>query len=359
MASRRRGRPPKWAPGHPLVLFVKAYLEATPHPSPKAVEDAIDAFVKINPAYKTMNPATLLRKYYHAAALPAPPPTEEDRRVSILMQWGKATKRHPASMSEEQAREIVDRVITGAPPDRRDQLDQLFTDRSIHKSGRQKIKDLQSTIDEWRKNPHYWPIPFSRYGRPDVVAGKIEAYLANAPEQRAHLRDIVAGTGLRETTIHNTLGSMNRAGRIHHFGNGVYGLLTPGASYAPYVSGDEAVFGVLDTGGEWSPADLRAKTDKSEGAIAAALHRLHHARRIVRTKRGKYAKAGSAPPHVYARDAIIDKWPSGKKTMMMPELMTVSGKTYGATWQAMRLLEAKHRAKRIERRGQPLAWALR
>jgi hypothetical protein len=260
-------------------------------------------------------------------------------------------------MSEEQAREIVDRVTAGAPPERCDQLDQLFTDRSIHKNGRKKIKELQSTIDTWKKNPHYWPIPFSRYGRPDVTAGKIEAYLTNAPGGRAHKDDIVAGTGLLDTTVYNTLGSMHRARRIHHFGNGEYGLLTPGAT--GYVSGDQAILDVLAKGGEWSPAELRAKTGKSEGAINLGLHRLHNADKIVRTKHGRYAKAGSAPPHVHARDEIIDKWPAGKKTMTMPELMAVSGKTYGATWQAMRRLAAKRRAKRIERRGQPLAWGLR
>src|SRR5262245_46591541 len=299
---------PRWAEngrrtvaGHEFMLAVEAWL----CDEPKALRQAIGKLRKNDPAYRAISEDNLVVRYYELTRLPPPLPTDKGRWTAVLMEWGKATRRHPAFISAEQAREIVDRLVA-VPSPRCAEFDQLFTHPSIHRSGRAKIKWLQSAIALMERNPNYWPIPISRYGRHDVVAGKIEAYLANAPEQRAHIRDIVAGTGLRETTIHNTLGSLKRAGRIHHFGNGVYGLLTPGVACAPYIPTEKAILDVLGKGGEYTPAELRALTGKSEGAVHAALHRLHNTGRIVRTRRGRYASAGNARPHVYARDAIIN-----------------------------------------------------
>jgi hypothetical protein len=72
---------------------------------------------------------------------------------------------------------------------------------------------------------------------------------------------------------------------------------------------------------------------------------LHNAGSIVLTKRGKYALAGSASPHVYARDAITDALRSGKKTM--PELIAATGKNYGEIWQALRRMGDKREVIRV------------
>jgi hypothetical protein len=90
--------------------------------------------------------------------------------------------------------------------------------------------------------------------------------------------------------------------------------------------------------------------------VSAALHRLHNAGSIVLTKPGKYALAGSASPHVYARDAITDALRSGKKTM--PELIAATGKNYGEIWQALRRMGDKREVIRVARRGQIVAFAL-
>jgi predicted Rossmann fold nucleotide-binding protein DprA/Smf involved in DNA uptake len=283
---------------------------------------------------------------------------KKDRWTPLLTQWGKETKRHPIIISAQQAREIVNRLIAVAPRHRRDDLDQLFVymERRIHWNGRQKIKWLQSAIDRLEADPNDWPIPISPRGRPDVTAGRIEAYLANAPENRAHKRDIVAALKIPRTTAQTTLCSMERAGRIERRANGVYSLPKKGVS--AYVPTEKAILDVLRKGGERSCAELRAETGKSEGAVHGALHRLHKAGRIVCMGRGKYALAGSAPPHVYARDAISDALRSGKKTKTMPELIAATGKNYGEIWQALRRLEAKGRVKRVAPRGKPVAWRL-
>jgi hypothetical protein len=318
-----------------LMLSVEAALKAHGwrRDRPKAVKLVIAELREKNPAYKIYDEGTLRAYYYRARRQPAPLPTKEDRRkarltrwASLLMQWGKQTKRHLAFISAEQAREIVDRLIAVTPRHRRDDLDQLFNHMSIHRTGREKIKWLQSVIARLGANPNDWPIPISRRGRADVVAGKIETYLANPPGKRAHKRDIVAALKIPRTTVQTTLSSLARARRIERRANGVYSMPTEGVSCAPYVSADKAMLNVLGKGGQRSCAELRAETGKSVGAVSAALHRLHNAGRIVRTNRGRYASAGSEPPHVYARDAICVALRSGQKTMTMPELIATTGK---------------------------------
>src|SRR5207245_2547294 len=105
----------------------------------------------------------------------------------------------------------------------------------------------------------------------------------------------------------------------------------------------------LGTGEQRTCAELRAETGKSEGAVHAALHRLHKAGSIDLTERGRYALAGSAPPHVYARDAMTDALRSRKKkTMTMPQLIAATGKNYYEIWAAVRREEAKGRVRVIQ-----------
>jgi hypothetical protein len=335
---------------HELVRLVDAGLAArglarTDRKAVIGVTEDLDE----NPAYKTWTPETLRRKYYKALPLPVPLSVEEGRWTSILMEWGKETKRHPRFLSAEQAREIINRLIRVAPPHRRGDLDQLFVHMSIHRTGREKINWLLAAIDEIETNPSYWPIPFSRRGRHDVTAGKIEAFLAKTPGKSAHKEKIASGLKILPTTCQTTLCSMERAKRIIRVENGVYAL--PMEGVRSYVPTDEAILDALAKGGERSCAELKAETGKSEGAIHAGLHRL--AKRIVRTKRGRYALTGNAPPHVYARDAISDKMRSRKK-MTIPELMAATGKNYGEIYQALQRENAKCRVRliRVAPRGQ-------
>jgi hypothetical protein len=337
---------------HKLVLSVHARLRAhgwTRANRKKAVSSVIGELRDTNPAYKKWSVKTLIWAYYRVEPLPPPPRTEEERGWgSLLIQWGEATKRHPARMSAKQAWEIVDRLIAVAPQHRRADLGQLFihVGRSIHRNGRDKIKWLRRVINRLAANAHYWPIPNWQHGRRDVIAGRIETYLANAPEKRAHKRDIAAALSILPTTAQTTLCSLERARRIDRVASGVYALPVRGVSCARYIPADKAILDSLSKGDQLSCAELRAKTGKSEGAVHAALHRLHKAKSIVRTNRGRYALAGSASPHVYARDAMTDALRSGKKTM--PELITATGKNYYEIMAAVRREEAKGRVRVIQ-----------
>ena len=359
------GKGHRTAAGHKFVCSVNASLKAHgwPRDNPKAVRLVIGELHDNDPAYRTYAEETLRVAYYRAAASPAPLPTEEDRWMllqdrwtSLLIEWGKETKRHPTIISAQQASEIVNRLSAVTPPYRRADLDQLFVhmERRIHWNGRQKIKWLQSAIARLAANPSDWPIPISRRGRPDIIAVRIETYLANTPGKCAHKRDIVAGLSIPSTTTQTTLCSLERARRIVRVANGVYGLPTKDVS--AYVTAPKAILDALGRGGQRSCAELRAETGKSEGAVHAALHRLRNAGSIVLTKRGRYALAGSAPPHVYARDAISVALRSGKKTM--PELIAATGKNRGEIYAALRRLEAKGRVKQVAPRGQRVAFAL-
>jgi DNA-binding IclR family transcriptional regulator len=326
----------------------------------KAVERVIAELQNNDPSYKTLRTETLERYYYRMAPLPLPAAIEEaieeDRWMSLLMKWVKATKRHPPIISADEAREIISRLRAVVPPHRHNDLDRLFDHMDhnrIHWSGRLKINWLRDTIDRLAANPNDWPIPLRRRGKPNETAARIETYLANTPKNRAHKRDIVAALKIPKTTAQTTLCSLERADRIRRVENGMYSLPMDGV--APYIPTDKAILDAL-AGGQRTCPELKAETGKSEGAVSAALHRLHNAGSIVLTKPGKYALAGSASPHVYARDAITDALRSGKKTM--PELIAATGKNYGEIWQALRRMGDKREVIRVARRGQIVAFAL-
>jgi DNA-binding MarR family transcriptional regulator len=150
-------------------------------------------------------------------------------------------------------------------------------------NGKGKIKLLQSIIARLEADPSDWPI-FLRRGRRDVTAGKIETYLANTPERRAHKRDIIAALKIPDTTAQTTLGSMFRAGLIERRANGVYGLPTKGAS--TYLPAEEAIVNMLATGSRTN-RELIAGTGHTEAAVHAAIHRLAKRGKITRKTRSK------------------------------------------------------------------------
>jgi DNA-binding IclR family transcriptional regulator len=322
----------------------------------KAVDSVLDELIKNDPAYKTWDVETLRAEYYRLRDLPPPLLADEERWTAILIEWGKATTRLPEFISAEQAREMVARLLAAIPEHRRAEVDRLFNHPSIHRSGRNNIKWLQLVITRLEAHPNYWPIPISRYGRPDVTAGKILAYVANAPGQRAHKQDIAAAIGAPPTTTQSTLWAMVRADWLRREANGVYGLPREGAGN--YVPGDQAVLNAL-AAGERTRAELVTATGLTEAAVHAAIHRLKERKVVILKDRGKnatYALAGTAPPHVYAREAMNNALRSGEKTM--PELEAITGKKRHELWAAYKREEAKRRVKRIVRRGKRAAFAL-
>jgi hypothetical protein len=341
------------AAGHAEVNKVNAYLEA--HGRTRSDHKAVQrAIAELHPECSPKQLETLRINYYRIQRLPPPLATEEDRWISLLVQWGRETDRFPASMTAEQAHEIVNRVIKVASHRRAD-LNQLFShmDCRIHWNGRQKIKWLQSVIARLETNPFDWPIPISPRGRPDVTAGMIETYLANAYGKRAHKRDIVAALRIPRTTGQTTLCSMERAGRIVRVANGVYAL--PMEGIRNYVPADKAIVDMLAAGPRTN-AELIVGTGLTEGAIHAAVHRLGMQDKIIRVKRGKYALPGTVVPHVYAKDAINEALQSGSKTVS--ELMIATGKNRGEIWQALHRLKAKGLIIGLGRRGYQAAFAL-
>jgi hypothetical protein len=327
--------------GQALVLAGNARLEALgkTRRDKKAVHSVILDLIKTEPAYKGLNFHTLKGAYNRALHKAPPPVTEEDGWMSLLIEWGKEPKRNPVSISAEQAGEMINSLTGAAGPHRRERLNQLFVhmNRRIHWNGRKKIEWLRSVIARLAANPHDWPIPITRRGRPDLMAGRIETYLANAPGKRAHKQDILTALEIRNTSGQNALVSMVRAGRLVRVADGMYSLPIDGVSN--YVPGQKAIVDVLAAGGSYTNARLRALTGLTEGAIHAAVHHLVKQGKAIRIKRGLWALPGTAPPHIYARDAIIEALQSGPKTVR--ELMTATGKNRGEIWQALHRLKAK------------------
>jgi hypothetical protein len=285
-----------------LVSAINGRLEVMGKTSSdrKAVDKAIDELQLQEEQYRNRKHVTLRRTYFRYKDAPAPVPRQAPQRksrqagarrlrrrrwMSVLQEWGRATKRHPASMSADEARKITDRLIAVAGR-WRPHLDELFVhmERRIHWNGRQKIKWLLEAIDRLANNPLDWPIPASRRGRPDVWAGRIEDYLRQVG--RAHKREIIAALNIPPTTAQTTLLSMERARRIERFAHGIYGLPTKRA--VKYVPVSEAVLKMLATRGRTN-AELIAGTGHSEAAIHSAIHRLSKAGKIIcsaRTRRG-------------------------------------------------------------------------
>ena len=334
---------PIWAGeiGQKLVFAVNAWLttQGLAH-SDETVTKAIKA-LRTGPPWNKWSQETLWRKYWVARKHHgnSPPPTEEDRWFSLLIKWGKEPKRNPVVISAEQAREMINQLIAVVPSHRRAHLDQLFAhmERRLFWNGRQKIEWLQSeVIARLAANQHDWPIPITRRGRPDLMAGRIETYLANAPGKRAHKQDILTALEIRNTSGQNALVSMVRAGRLVRVADGMYSLPIDGVGN--YVPADKAVVDMLAAGPRTN-AELIAGTGLTEGAIHAAIHRLGKQGKVIRVKHGKYALPGTAVPHVYTKDAINEALQSGPKTVR--ELMTATGKNRGEISQALHRLKAK------------------
>jgi hypothetical protein len=353
------GRPKEWAGlrGRRLILDMNALRAQMSLSKRKAINQ-----LNTQPPWNTCTPDSLWQAYKSARRVhgdsPVPiaaneliaPQSERaarkqsiidaksrDRWTSELQEWGKETKRLPACMSAERARNIIERLIE-VSSHWHAQLDRLFVhmERRIHWNGRQKIKWIEDAIDRLGRNPFDWPIPPSQRGRPDVTAGRIESYLREVGS--AHKQDIAAALEIPLTTAQTTLCSMERAKRILREANGVYAPWTEGRSY---VATDKAILEFL-ANGQAGLADVRARTGKSDAAIHGALHRLKKKGTIVLTRRGRYAMyalAGTAPLHVYSGDAIDRALESGSKTL--PELETVTGKKRGELWAALLRKEAK------------------
>jgi predicted transcriptional regulator len=337
------GRTPVWTgkghrtpAGHKLALSVNAGLEE--HGWARGDRKAVDRVIaELLPTYRPRKFGALRQAYYEAERLPPPLATEEDRWMSLLIQWGKEPKRYPANLSAEQARSIVNRLIEAAGPSRRVVIDPLFVkmNERIHYNCNQKIEWLRNETARMARNPLYFPIPAWQHGRPDVIAGKIETYLAN--KKRAHKRDIAANLKILSTTCQNTLVSLRRAGRIVRVAAGVYAL--PTADSRNYIPGGIAVLDALATERPSTCAELRDRTGLSEGAVHAALHNLTtELGKIIRVKRGVYALQG-AVPHVYARDAVIEELRRGRNTIS--ELAAKTGKNRGELTQAVYRLKSK------------------
>jgi hypothetical protein len=276
-----------------------------------------------------------------------------DRWMSDLAEWGKQTKRRPAFLSTEQAHELVERLVAAnAAAHRPERTDRAFCkmENRIHWNGKQRIDWLWKELHRVEKNPDDSSIPNSRRGRPDLIAGRIEDYLRTV--HHAHKNDIVA-LGIKPTTAKTTLSSMKRNGRVVSYARGFYALPQPGI--VARVPTEEAILAVLAEGPA-SPDEIRARTGKTVGEIAGGLHRLKKADKIVPTKRGRYALAGTAPAHVYARDAIEDALYSGEKTE--PELIAATGKKRHEIHAALYRLRDEGNVEGVAKRGYFVVWAL-
>jgi hypothetical protein len=100
---------------------------------------------------------------------------------------------------------------------------------------------------------------------------------------------------------------------------------------------------------------------RKKGQIAGALHVLKKRGKVVLISYGKYAKPGTAAPHIYAKDAIDEALKSGSKTVR--DLQTLTGKNRGELWAALQRKKAKGQVIEaylihVGRRGRQAAFAM-
>jgi hypothetical protein len=313
--------------GHKLVLSVNANLDKrgwTQGDRNKAVRRVI---AELHPEYKSWTPEALRLAYYKAQRFPPP---EEARWVSVLEKWG---------ISAEKARELVDRLIAvTTAAHKRTYLGQLFdyVGRRRMYTRPRKVEWLRREADNIQANPLYWPLA-QRRERPDINAERILTVLRRAPRNRATNSHIAAVTGMKLRTVETLLYSMRQSNEVTPVGHGKHAL--PAAGIRLYVRPSIAILNALKDGPA-TPGELRIRIRKSEGQIAGALHWLWRHEKIVRVRPGLWALPGTARPHIFARDAIIEGLQSGSKTV--PELIAATGKNRGEIWAALRRLKAEH-----------------
>jgi hypothetical protein len=285
-----------------LMRRIHAYWDAhsmTPS-DPQALSTAIHT-INLPERFKHMD-RRALRKIYRRAreTLPA----AYDRGVALIEKWDK-------SYDRRKARDLIDRFVTTVgdrPPgivDRMfDHLEQQICDHLP-----KKVKRLEQECKCLKKDKYYLPrlLPL----KTDAIKEQVYAALADGPKTRRELARMFRKSAGAISSVGSRLRNEGQIKSIWRGGQFMWAR----ASTAPrFIPARDAIVAALTKGPMTIPA-LARDTGKGSSTVKCALHRHLLANgKVIRTKFGTYALAGTAPRYVSNEDAIVTALKNGPMT---------------------------------------------
>jgi hypothetical protein len=328
------------APGHTdkqkILRLVYSYCDArglTPQ-DPQTLTKAIHDAARIRPdGLKHLDGRALRKAYNRARALL---PEAYDRWVGLIEKWDK-------SYNRQKARGLVDRLVTAVGNRPRGILGKLFDhlERQICDHLPKKVGRLESECEHLEKDAYY--IPQLRDLKRDESSDQVYAALADGPKTMKQLAQIF---GRSYDAIRSIGVRLRHAGRIKSIWRGDQFMWAQAGTAPLFVPARDAIVEALKEG-PINVSRLAKKTGKGESTVKIALHRhLLRNGKVMRTKHGIYALAGTASPYISKCDAIIAALKKGPMTGTT--LAQETGTTPSSLYQFIDLLLANRKVIRIK-----------
>jgi len=270
---------------------------------PQALTKAIHALGNSWPErFKHMD-RRALRKAYQRARKRLP--VGYDRWIGLVETWDK-------SYDRQKARNLVDRLLTAVGDRSHEILDRLFgrLEKQICDHLPKKVRRLESECERLKRDNCY--TPRHRPPRTDAIKEQVYAALADGPKTKKELARMFKKTDGAISSVGTRLRNEGKITTIWCGEQFMWARVSP--TLPSFIPARDAIVEALKKGPMTIPALARA-TGKGVSTVKSALHwHLLPNRKVIRTKFGTYALHG-AEPYISKRDAIIAALKEGPMTI--------------------------------------------
>jgi predicted transcriptional regulator len=260
------------------------------HGDPQALGKAIHA-IELPERFKQMD-LRALRKVYQRARDRLP--VGYARWVCLIEKWDK-------SFDRRKARDLVDRLVAAVGDRPRGILDQMFNhlEQQICDHLPKKVRRLEDECERLEKNKYH--MPQLRRLKTDAFGEQVYAELADGPKTKKELAQMfrkpygaISSVGVR----------LRREGKITTIWRGGQFMWARASTAPPFIPARDAIIAALKEGPMSVPV-LAQKASKGRSTVKSALRHLLRNGKVIRTKFGTYALAGTEPSYVSRADAIV------------------------------------------------------
>jgi DNA-binding transcriptional ArsR family regulator len=290
-----------------LMRRIHAYwdVQGMTRSDPQALAKAIHAII-LPERLKDMDRWALVKIYRRARErLPA----GYDRWDRLIAKWDK-------SYDSQMARDLVDRLVTVFDDRPLEILDRLFDhlEQQICDHLPKKVRRLELEYKRLKNNKYYLPLTASRQLPPlktDAIKEQVYAALADGPKTKRELAQMFGKTYGAISSVGLRLRNEGKVESIWRDGR----FMWTRASTAPlFIPARDAIVAALKEGPMNVP-ELAQNTRKGTSTVKCALHRhLLPNGKVIRSKFGTYALAGSVPRYVSKGDVIVAALKNGPMT---------------------------------------------
>jgi DNA-binding IclR family transcriptional regulator len=290
--------------------------------------------IELPERFKYMDPRALSKIYRRAKGrLPA----AYDRWIALIEKWDK-------SYDRRKARDLVDRLVTAVGDRAPGILDRMFDhlEQQICNHLPKKVRRLEGQCDRLEKNEYY--VPQLRPLKKDDLSDQVYAALADGPKTKEQLARMI---GQSYSAISSAGGRLRNADKTQTIWRGDRYMWARAGTAPLFVPARDAIIAALEEG-PMNVSGLAQKTGKGTSTVKSALHRhLLPKGKVLRTKHGIYALAGTQPPYISKCDAIIAALEEGP--MSVSTLAQVTCTTLSSLYQFIDRLLASGRVIRTKR----------